>query len=92
MGRRKMDRELAIRKLGRLATAPVNDAVKLAFLENGNGVEGLDLTGLAEFRRTDKGGVEVRLVDRAAILRDLAVLADGRSEERAEEFLRALEE
>ena len=92
MGRRKMDRELAIRKLGRLATAPVNDAVKLAFLENGNGVEGLDLTGLAEFRRTDKGGVEVRLGDRAAILRDLAVLADGRSEERAEEFLRALEE
>lgn len=91
-GREKMTRETAIRKLGKLATAPVNDAVKLAFLENGEGVEGLDLTGLAEFRRTDKGGVEIRLVDRAAILRDLAVLADGRPEERAEEFLRALGE
>lgn len=90
LGRGKMDRETAIRKLGRLATAPVNDAVKLAFLEDGADVEGLDLTGLAEFRRTDKGGVEVRLVDRAAILRDLAVLADRRPEERAEEFLRAL--
>lgn len=92
MAGKKMTREDAIRKLGRLATAPVNDAVKLAFLEDVDGVEGLDLTGLAEFRRTDKGGVEIRLVDRASILRELAALADSRPGERAEKFFKALEE
>ena len=90
--REKMTRETAIRKLGQLATAPVNDAVKLAFLESGDGIDGLDLSGLAEFRRTDKGGVEVRLIDRAAILRELAVLTDQHTEEKAAAFFKALEE
>lgn len=91
-GKGKMTRETAIRKLSELAMAPVNDAVKLAFLENGRGVEHLELTGLAEFRRTDKGGVEIKLVDRAAILRDLVMLTDERTGNKAEEFFRALGE
>lgn len=91
-GRQRMTREAAIRKLGELAVAPVNDAVKLAFLEEGSGVDTLDLTGLTEFRRTDKGGVEIRLVDRAAILRDLAMLTDERSGENMREFFKALGE
>ena len=91
-GKGKMTRETAIRKLGELAMAPVNDAVKLAFLEGGSGIDKLDLTGLAEFRRTDKGGIEIRLVDRAAILRDLVVLTDERTGNKMEEFFRALGE
>lgn len=91
-GKQKMTREAAIRRLGELAMTPVNDAVKLAFLEEGSQVDELDLTGLAEFRRTDKGGVEIRLVDRAAILRDLAMLADERPGEKIEELFRALGE
>ena len=91
-GKQKMTREAVIRRLGELAMAPVNDAIKLAFLEDGKDLEKLDLTGLTEFRRTDKGGIEIRLVDRAAILRDLVVLTDERSGERINEFFRALEE
>ena len=91
-GKQKMTREGAVRRLWELAMAPVNDAVKLAFLREGDSIDQLDLTGLAEFRRTDKGGVEIRLLDRAAILRDLVVLTDERSGNKMEEFFRALGE
>lgn len=91
-GMQKLTRETAIRRLGELALAPVNDAVKLAFLSHGEQVGELNLTALAEFKRSDKGAVEIKLVDRAAIWRDLAVLTGQRAGERAEEFFRALEE
>ena len=92
MEQARRDRTEVLRQLRRMLRSKPNDAVKLAFLEDVDGVEGLDLTGLAEFRRTDKGGVEIRLVDRASILRELAALADSRPGERAEEFFKALEE
>ncbi len=91
-GNQKITRETAIRRLGELAQAPVNDAVKLAFLESCQEVDGLNLAALTEFRRSDKGVVEIKLVDRAAIWRDLAVLTDQRMGERAEAFFQALEE
>ncbi len=91
-GNQKISREMAIRKLGELAQAPVNDAVKLAFLEEKERVDGLNLMALTEFRRSEKGVVEIRLVDRAAIWRDLAVLTDQRMGDRAEQFFRSLEE
>ncbi len=91
-GKQRITRETAMRKLGELAQAPVNDAVKLAFLESGQGVEGLNLTALTEFRRSDKGVVEIKLVDRAAIWRELAVLTEQRMGEQAEAFFRALGE
>lgn len=91
-GKQKITREVAIERLGELAKAPVNDAVRLAFLETGEEIQSLDLTGLAEFRRSEKGVVEIRLVDRAAIWRDLAVLTDARAGEKAEEFFKALRE
>lgn len=91
-GKSKITRETAIHCLGKLARAPVNDAVKLAFLTDGEQVDGLRLDALAEFRRNDKGVVEVKLVDRAAIWRELAALTDQRSERQAEQFFRSLEE
>lgn len=90
-GGKTTQRGTAVRRLRQLAQAPVNDAVKLAFLESGEGVDQLDLTALAEFRRSDKGAVEIKLVDRAAIWKDLALMGEGSVEERAEEFFRALE-
>ncbi len=90
--REKTVRKRAIQRLEKLAEAKVNDAVKLAFLERGEQVDGLDLTALTEFRRSEKGGVEIRLVDRTAILRELAVLGSEKGEAQAEAFFRALEE
>lgn len=90
--REKLVRKRAIQRLEKLAEAKVNDAVKLAFLERGEQVDGLDLTALTEFRRSEKGGVEIRLVDRTAILRELAVLGSEKGEAQAEAFFRALEE
>lgn len=89
-GKKKFGRRTAVNRLKKIAQAPVNDAVKLAFLENAEGVEELDLTALAEFRRSEKGVVEIKLVNQAAIWKDLALLADDGPEERAEAFFRAL--
>lgn len=75
-----------------LAKCKANDAVKLAFLEEENleEINGLDLTALTGFKRSDKGGVEVQLVDRMAVLRLLVELSDGQ-EDRQAEFFRAWE-
>lgn len=53
----------------RLAFGPVGDAVRLAFLEEGESpdYDGLDLFNVSEIRRV-KGGVEVRFYDRLAAL------------------------
>ena len=40
-------------------------------LEEGAELEGLDLDLLTEVRRSDKGSVEVKLVDRLAVLEQL---------------------
>ena len=59
----------------RLAFGPVGDAVRLAFLEEGDAVVlgGLDLYNVSELRRV-KGGVEVRFYDRLDALDRLAQL------------------
>ncbi|MEG1430327.1 MAG: XRE family transcriptional regulator, partial [Oscillospiraceae bacterium] len=53
-------------------------------------LEGLDLTALSEFKRNSAGSVEMKLVDRVAVLEKLLELqgADGAG---AEAFLKALE-
>lgn len=80
------------RRMERLASARVNDAVKLAFLsgERTDEIDSLDLSALAEFRRSGNGGVEIKLTDRMALLEKLAELMDEKSDG-AEEFLRAME-
>ena len=82
--------ELA-RRLGALVEARVNDAVKLAFLdgERVDEIDGLDLTALTEFKRGANGGVEVRLIDRVAVLERMAGLL-GSQEDRTEALLCAL--
>ncbi len=88
------ERKRLLRQLEALARCRVNDAVKLAFL-GGNELEridGLDLTPLTEFKRSDKGSAEVRLVDRAAVIRLLIELSAGQEEQKAAEFFRAWED
>ena len=82
-----------LRRLERLADRKSNDAVKLAFLGEGQleEIEKLDLTGLTELKRHGNGAVEIRLVDKLLALEKLYSMA-GQSGEGAERFLRALEE
>ena len=51
----------------------------------------MDLGALKEFKRSGNGAVELKLVDRAAVLERLVELSGGR-EDGAEEFFRALRE
>ena len=87
------ERTRLLRQMEKLARCRVNDAVKLAFLGESEleRIDELDLTPLTEFRRSDKGGAEVRLVDRAAVLRLLIELCAGQEDQRAVEFFQAWE-
>lgn len=77
------------RRLAELAFGRSNDCVRLALGET-EGVDKLDLSLLSELRRSEKGAVEVRLVDRLKALEQLAQLAqeDGTD---LESFLKALQ-
>lgn len=84
-------REDVLRRLAQLAFGRANDAVRLALGRDNLDPEGLDLSAVAEFRVTDKGGVEVKLVDRVRALETLWGLLDGGGQG-AEELCRALAE
>ena len=77
-----------------LACAKVNDAVKLAYLpqEERDAIGRLNLTALAEFRRSGAGTVEMRFVDRMKALETLLELLSPDSEEQLESFLQRMEE
>ncbi len=87
--RRLPQKNDVIRRLAQLAFGRSNDCVKFA-LGDGVDVDALDLTLLSEIRRTERGAVEVRLLDRLEALRQLAALCD--SNEDAADFFRAMEE
>ena len=55
------------RRLAELAFGKCNDCVKLA-MGNGENISKLDLGMLTEFKRSEKGAVEVKLVDRLKAL------------------------
>ena len=85
-------REDAVRRLAQLAFGRANDAVKLALHAGDEDPEKLDLSAVAEFRVTDQGGVEVKLVDRVRALEALCGLLESGREHGAEELYRALAE
>ena len=74
-------REDALRPLAQLAFGRVNDAARLALHSGEADLETLDLSAVAELKVTDKGGVEIKLIDR---IRALEVLCGLLSEEKAE--------
>lgn len=63
----KREAEVCLKKI---AMGQVNDAVKLAFLDGTDlaAVDRLDLTAVAEFKRSGSGTVEVKLLDRLEAL------------------------
>ena len=94
MGKEQTGAEIVQAMLKRLARSKPNDAVKLAFLsptlQQLELIDHLDLTLLEEFRRSDKGVVEVRLVDRLR-LAEKALELTGDQDGPAASFLQALE-
>lgn len=88
----QVQREDAVRRLAQLAFGRANDAVKLALHAGEVDPETLDLSAVSEFRVTDKGGVEVKLVDRVRALETLCGLLERCGGDEAEALYRALED
>lgn len=88
----QLRREDVLRRLARLAFGGANDAVRLALSPREVDPEKLDLSAVAELKVTDKGGVEVKLVDRVRALETLCTLLGDSGGGGAEELYRALEE
>lgn len=80
-----------LERLRKLADRRVNDAVKLAFLtgETAEQVDGLDLSGLVELKRSDKG-FEAKFVDQMKVLEMMRELMERDKTEETQEFFRAL--
>lgn len=83
-----VDRQDVIRRLSELAFGSVNDCVRLVMEEDPK-LDALDLSLVSEIRRSDKGGVEVKLIDRLRVLEQLTRLT-GESGNEMEAFLQAL--
>ena len=73
----KTDLEKIRRQLRKMAFGKPNDCVKLAMCEDVD-IEKLDLSMLTEIKRSEKGTVEIKLLDRTKVLEQLAALAPAR--------------
>jgi len=87
----ELRREDAVRRLAQLAFGRANDALRLALNPKEINPSELDLSAVAEFKVTDKGGVEVKLVDRVRALEALFGLLEDDGGVGAEELYQALE-
>ena len=76
------------RRLAELAFGRANDCVKLV-LEESPEVDTLDLSLLSEVKRSDRGAVEVKLIDRLRALEALSGVV-GSEEGEMKAFLQAL--
>jgi hypothetical protein len=88
----QLRREDALRQLARLAFGQANDAVRLALRMDAADLKELDLSAVAEFKVTDKGGVEVKLVDRVRALETLCGLLECEGGRGTEALYQALTE
>lgn len=87
-------REDVLRRLGEIAFARANDAVKLALGAEltAREIDALELGALAEFKRGSGGAVEVKFFDRVKALELLCEQLGSGGEGAAAEFFRALGE
>ena len=88
----ELRREDALRRLAQLAFGRANDAARLALCPREVDPGSLDLSAVAELKVTDKGGVEVKLVDRVRALETLCSLLGESGGGSAEELYQALED
>ena len=84
----KITQEDVTRRLAELAFGKANDCVRLA-LEEKPKVGRLDLSLLSEVKRSDRGAVEVKLIDRLRALEALGGMV-GDEEGEMKAFLQAL--
>ena len=84
----KLTRADVARKLAELAYGRANDCATLV-LDPGADAGKLDLSLLSEVKRSEKGAVEVKLLDRLKALEMLTALTEEGGEG-LEEYLRAL--
>lgn len=87
-----MKRTEILAELKRLIQSKNNDAVKLAYLgeEAAVNIGRLDLRGLVELKRSEKGCFEVKFVDRLKALELMARLTECESEEDLTAFFEGL--
>ena len=85
----KIQRSDVARRLAELAFGKANDCVRLV-LEADPRLDKLDLSLLSEVKRSEKGAVEVRLIDRLRALEQLSQMAEEQNED-LESFLRAIQ-
>ena len=86
---RKTDLEKIRQQLRKMAFGKPNECVKLAMCEDVD-IEKLDLSMLTEIKRSEKGTVEIKLIDRLQALEQLATVADGERTD-MDDFLKALQ-
>ena len=86
----KIRREDVARRLAELAFGKANDCVRLV-VEDEPQMGRLDLSLLREVKKNEKGGVEIKLVDRLQALEQLVRMAEEGGED-VESFLQALQD
>ena len=84
----QIQRDDVVRRLAELAFGRANDCIKLV-MSSDPPMDKLDLSLLSEVKRSEKGAVEVRLIDRLRALEQLALLAQENGQD-LEQFLKAL--
>lgn len=84
----QIQRDDVVRRLAELAFGRANDCIKLV-MSSDPPMDKLDLSLLSEVKRSEKGAVEVRLVDRLRALEQLSRMT-GEEDGELEEFLDAL--
>lgn len=84
-------REDVLRRLAQLAFGQAGDAAQLALRPGEQVPEQMDLSAVAELKVTDKGGLEMKLVDRVRALETLYGLLEDTGKD-AGELYRALRE
>lgn len=89
----QLRREDVLRHLAQLAFGRSDDGVRLALQGREADLDELDLTAVAEIRVTDKGGIELKFLDRVRALETLYTLleSDG-TQGSARELYQALTE
>ena len=85
----QIQRDDVVRRLAELAFGRANDCIKLV-MSSDPPMDKLDLRLLSEVKRSEKGAVEVRLIDRLRALEQLALLAQENGQD-LEQFLKALQ-
>lgn len=87
-------REDVVRQLSELAFGRTNSAVELALSpqEARPDPQNLDLSAVSEFKVTDRGGIEIKFIDRIRALEVLYGLLGNQTGSDADAFFQALED